>query len=104
MLINPGWLNDNTAYTPSQIDDVIAKIRDICAYTKQGSVKYLNIPFSFDTETSSFYDAMGEKVAIMYVWMLGICGLVVMGRTWDEWEYVYDRLVYNFRTCGNGES
>ena len=100
MLINPDWLNDNTAYTPSQIDDVIAKVRDVCAYTKQGSVKYLNIPFSFDTETSSFYDGYGDKVAIMYVWMLGICGLVVMGRTWDEWEYVYNRLVYNFRTCG----
>ena len=42
-----------------------------------------NVPCAFDIETTSFYEE-GKKRAIMYIWMLGINGLCMTGRTWDE--------------------
>lgn len=100
MIISDKWLSDNTPYKPTDIDYIINKVWDKCTYTHEGKTKYLNIPVSFDTETTSFYNDYGEKTSIVYVWMLGICGLVIVGRTWDEWLYVYDKLVSGFRTCG----
>lgn len=100
MLINDTWLNDNTPYTIKDIDKVLSTIKPACKYVGEGSIKYLNIPVSFDTETSSFYDANNEKTAIMYIWMLGICGLVIVGRTWEEWLYAYNKITKFFRTCG----
>ncbi len=65
--------------------------------------KILNVPVSFDIETTSFYrDSDGdsysydryvklggkssklEKCSVMYVWQFGINGYCIMGRTWDE--------------------
>ncbi len=100
MIIKEEWLSDNTPYKPTEIDTVISKIWKSCAFTHEGKTKYLNIPASFDIETTSFYDDKGAKTSIMYIWMLGLCGLVVVGRTWDEWIYTYNKLVENFRTCG----
>ena len=51
-------------------------------------VKFLNIPASFDIETTSFKtkDANGEEVkhACMYIWQFGLNGSVIYGRTWDQ--------------------
>ena len=101
MRIKTEWLEDKTAYQPKDIDDIINKIWCNCSFTHEGKTKYLNIPASFDIETTSFYDENDEKTSIMYVWMLGLCGLVIMGRRWDEFIYVYNRLVESFHTCGN---
>ena len=101
MRIKTEWLEDKTAYQPKDIDDIINKIWCNCSFTHQGKTKYLNIPASFDIETTSFYNENDEKTSIMYVWMLGLCGLVIMGRRWDEFIYVYNRLVESFHTCGN---
>lgn len=46
-------------------------------------VHYLNIPASFDIETSSFYDGLAKK-AIMYIWTLNIDGITFIGRTWNQ--------------------
>ena len=65
--------------------------------------KFLNVPTSFDIETTSFYrDVNGEtysyerymklggkqtkmeKCSLMYVWQFGINGYCIIGRTWDE--------------------
>lgn len=54
-----------------------------CCKKRNGPYLY-NIPCSFDIETSSFYKD-GQKVGIMYVWQMSICGLVIIGRTWEEW-------------------
>ena len=96
MIITDTWLNDRKPYTPNETDLVIDKVFSVCGFTGKGKIKYLNIPVSFDTEITSFYNHNNEKTAIMYVWMLGICGLVIVGRTWDEWIYTYNRLVERF--------
>lgn len=100
MIIPVEWMKDNTIYKPTDINTICDRVRPIAKYTHNGKVKFLNIPVSFDTETTSFIDNNGEKTAIVYVWMLGICGLVIVGRTMEEWLYTYNRLCYNFRTCG----
>ena len=46
-------------------------------------VEYINLPCSFDIETSSFYFNM-NKMACMYIWQFGIDGYVVVGRTWED--------------------
>lgn len=56
--------------------------------SKKGNINYLNLPFSFDIETSSFvsYDEKGNiiKHATMYIWQFGINGSIIYGRTWEE--------------------
>ena len=61
-----------------------------------GNVSYLNLPASFDIETSSFYDDNKEKVAIMYVWQFGINGTIIMGRTWEQYNYLIKMLHHLF--------
>ena len=59
---------------------------------KSKKKEYLNIPASFDIETSSFYDLRNKKAAIMYIWQFGFNGSVIYGRTWDEWFDFLERL------------
>ena len=54
--------------------------------------KYINVSCAFDIEVSSFYEN-GEKRACMYIWMLGIGGYCITGRTWNEFNKVIDKLV-----------
>lgn len=57
-----------------------------------GQVQYLNIPISFDIETSSTY-IDNEKFATMYIWQFGINGVVILGRTWWQFLVLLDKLV-----------
>lgn len=49
-------------------------------YTKET----LNIPVSFDIETTSTYTNSGEKFAFMYAWALDIDDNTIIGRTWED--------------------
>ena len=51
------------------------------------TIRYLNTANAFDIETSSFRDADDNKRATMYIWMLGIDGQIVYGRTWGEFQW-----------------
>ena len=62
---------------------------------KKWKVEYYNIPVTFDIETSSFYD-QDEKRACMYIWMFSIDDQIIIGRSWDEFMYLCDRLVKHF--------
>lgn len=52
---------------------------------------YYSIPCAFDIETTSTI-INDEKCAFMYIWMLGINGYCVIGRTWDDFIWCLNRL------------
>ena len=101
MHIDQSILDSNTVYSPADVNMILDTIWDKCSFVGNGKIKYLNIPISVDLETSSFYDVNGDKTAIMYVWMIGIMGYVILGRTWDEYLQVCKTITEGFRTCGN---
>lgn len=82
------YQNDLTIYSVKDLDKLLDF--DITTHKKRKGATYIDVPFSFDIETSSFYQNE-EKRATMYMWGLGINGKVIIGRTWDEWlELLYD--------------
>ena len=60
------------------------------------SIEFINLPCAFDIETSSFYEN-GEKRAIMYEWTVGVAGICVYGRTWQEFMECYQMLLDYFQ-------
>ena len=52
-------------------------------FVYSNKIHYLNIPTSFDIETSSFRDGIAKK-AIMYIWTFNINGTTFIGRTWNQ--------------------
>ncbi len=80
-----GFLNWRTIYKPKQIDEVLSIVRPYFRFDKPvNGIKYFNVPCAFDIESTSFIDSNGNKTAIMYEWSFGIMGLVIIGRTWEE--------------------
>lgn len=78
-------------YSVDEIDTVIGNIKSDMQTVKKDKVCYYNIPCAFDIETTSFYDN-GEKVGLMYIWQFGINGYVFMGRLWNEFMELLNRL------------
>lgn len=63
------------------------------AICKCGKIEYLNIPASFDIETTSWKDEKGDKFATMYVWQFGVNGTIFMGREWGQLKLLIKSLV-----------
>ena len=86
------FLGTRKVYHPKKIDYVLKQVRHYFrfAYTNR-KLKYYNVPCSFDIETTSFYSE-NEKTAIMYEWSFGIFGLVLIGRTWNEFTEMLEKL------------
>lgn len=85
-------------YTPDEIEEMIElSMTDVRKVTKRRhkktSIHYYNCSCAFDIETTSFIDSNNEKSATMYVWMLGINGLCMIGRTWEEFTDVINVVV-----------
>lgn len=75
---------------------ILEDYRTECKYRQSRNKemrRYLvNIPFSFDIETSTIYNAINnEPRSFMYIWMFGINGTAVYGRTWDEFKDFLNR-------------
>lgn len=71
--------------------------------TPKGTYKreyYYNISCAFDIETTSIIDNDCKK-AFMYIWMLGIDGYCIIGRSWEEFILVINKLV-EYCGLGNG--
>ena len=100
-------------YTPKDIAKVLSLAVNEKNYTGNNKgEKFLNVPVSFDIETTSFYrDTDGEtysydrymklggkqtkmeKCSLMYVWQFGINGYCIIGRTWDEFINMLGEIV-----------
>ena len=76
-------------YTVNDIEEILVKVNKDTVRLQ--GIEYYNIPCSFDTETSSFYEN-GEKRAIMYTWQFGIDGYVILGRTWSELDILFNKI------------
>lgn len=93
-------IGEITSKSPSEavfpsLKALVDWVGEVPAYGKRkktGTVYYLNVPASFDIETSSFRDSNNHKAACMYIWMLSINGGVIYGRTWDEWMQTVSEL------------
>jgi len=93
-------------YEPKDIDFVLSKIPFTKTIRNNKKIEYYNFPISFDIETSSFkkFSQLNNeeiKIAVMYVWQLTFCEYTIVGRTWDEFKYVYAKLVAKFKTDEN---
>lgn len=88
------FLNLKTIYNPEQIEDVFKEVRKYFRFCYSNrKLKYFNVPCAFDIETSSFRNEKGEKTSIMYEWTFGIYGLVIIGRTWEQYEKLINDIV-----------
>ena len=87
--------SDCHIYSINEFDTIIDEIRSDVKTVKKGKVYYYNIPCAFDIESTSFYEN-NEKVGLMYVWQFGINGRVFIGRIWDEFIQLLDKLRYAF--------
>lgn len=90
-------LQSTKIYNPDEIGKMIElSMNDVRKVTKRrhkkSSIHYYDCPCAFDIETTSFIDANHEKASTMYVWMLGINGLCMMGRTWEEFINVINTI------------
>ena len=90
-------LQSKRIFNPDEIEEMIelsmddVKIVNKRQY-KKPTLHYFNCACAFDIETTSFVDAHGEKAATMYVWMLGLNGFCMMGRTWEEFISVINTI------------
>ena len=89
----PNFLDLNKIYKPTDIDFVVNVAMESERLRSKKKVLYYDTPCSFDIETTSFINHLGEKVAIMYEWTLGFNGLVIIGRTWQEFEDCIEKIV-----------
>lgn len=87
---------DDAIYFPDQIGQVLQLVEPELELVRKGKVYYFNTPCAFDTETTSWTDASGDRHGCMCCWTFGICGRVILGRTWDQWQdmmsFIVDRL------------
>lgn len=76
-------LSCSEVLNPSQVRELLQDVGPEDVVRAKGG-SYYNVPCAFDIETSSFYDG-SDRAATAYVWMLGVNGRVMIGRTWGEW-------------------
>lgn len=75
---------------------LLNNINDIKITKDNKKVEYLELPCCFDIETSSFYNEINEKSALMYAWVLAIGSNCIIGRTWEEFELCRYMLVHKY--------
>lgn len=92
-------LAEDKIYSPKELTTVLKRIGILKPVKDNKRVLYYNIPVAFDIETSSFKvqsteldDPEPQKRGIMYIWTLSICGLIIQGRTWEEFIDVCNEL------------
>ena len=87
--------SDCHIYNIDEFNVVVNSIKCDMQKVKKDKIYYYNISCAFDIETTSFYDN-NEKVGLMYIWQFGIDGRVFMGRNWNEFTELLDKLRNEF--------
>ena len=90
-----GYKNGNV-YNYDEVEPGVVEIINNApenAICKCGKIEYLNIPASFDIETTSWKDEDDNKFATMYVWQFGVNGTIFMGREWSQLKILINSLV-----------
>lgn len=90
-------LIEDTYYGVNDLDTILDEALKNGYSISNTQIEYENTIFAFDIETSSFTEKPtkedhNEKRSIMYVWQLAINGRVIIGRTWNEFLYVMNRI------------
>ena len=91
--VDKGPVYDETCIN-SFIDEILED-GDLPLVTKRKgkkTYKLYNVPCAFDIETTSII-VNDSKTAFMYVWMFGINGISIYGRTWDTFLSLVGKLV-----------
>lgn len=88
----------NEVYSYKQLNMFTQRLKDLSLGFAKDTKKicWLNAPAAFDVETTSTYTPAGDKVAFMYVWQFGICGINIYGRTWEQFSILLERIVKMF--------
>lgn len=96
---------DGKYYTPEETSAFLQAVGKLPTVAGK-DLEVINAPACLDLETTSFLYAVGrtkkgdivtEKAGCMYVWMFGINGAVMLGRTWDEYRAFCDEIAVHFR-------
>lgn len=95
-------------YRFSQLNEFLQLFNNIELVHKKGSKKnYYNVATSFDIETSSLFmdnennsckNEDMQKIANMYIWQFAINDSVIIGRYWQEFIMLIDRLSMKLNT------
>lgn len=92
------YVEDGNVYDYNHVENFIKEVLDngfdiskkYNPKTKE-TVEYINNPCAFDIETTSINTKQG-KTGFMYIWMFGINGISIYGRTWEEFVELVDTL------------
>ena len=77
----------------SFIRDALETVPSLVETSTYRNVEYVELPFSFDIETSSWYNLNNEKRGCMYCWQVGLNGRWLLGRTWKEFHDFINNLI-----------
>lgn len=84
---------ENKLYFYNEIIDVLQEhFQNVKPIKTNKKIDYYNFPCTFDIETSSFMQE-NEKKSIMYIWTFCINGYVFYGRSWSDFDYLYNNLI-----------
>ena len=83
-----------------EVERVAPKKKTIL-WRKSKKISYLNVPCSFDIETTSWYENEDKK-ATMYVYVFGFNGKVFVGRTWEQATKMF-KLVTDTFQCNSSQ-
>ena len=86
-------LKHREIYTLKTLNDFLSNLTDLPIIKTRTKGSFYNIPCSFDIETTSTFNDAGDKFATMYIWMFGINGFCIIGRTWGDFHTMIDALV-----------
>ena len=77
-------------YSILDVDYILNEIGELPTIKTNKKITYFDIPCSFDIETTSI--EQDQKYAFMYEWSFCICGYVIIGRTWEDFMKLIERL------------